>query len=201
MDKLNFRMVANLSADEPLKRWDPDIPGTTGTGFFAIWGNTSFATMLDADGNPADFYVDGPCWLETGGNIFMKHRALPVSPSIAGNPSGAYGPANDDYPIYTNARIRLVGPAATQGALPALNWSVPAPATQIWLDGWNIDGPRQHYSNINLATKYRIAGAGFYRLEVWCGSGSSVDPSRDGLGAIVPFNSPLTTQFWGRVYT
>lgn len=200
MDKLNFRVCANLSADEPLKRWDPDILGTTGTGLFAVSGNTAYVTMLDAEGNPADFYVDGPCWLETGGNVFMKHRALPVSPSIAGNPSGAYGPADYDYPIYTNARVHLVGPAPSKGALPPLNWTVPAPAEQILVNGWNIDGPRQHYSNVSLATKYRLTQPGFYRLEVWCGTGSSVDPSRDGLGALVPFNSHKITQFWGRVY-
>lgn len=200
MDKLNFRFAANLSADDPLKRYDTDIPGTYGSGFLAIDGNSAYATMIGGNGDPSDFYVDEPCWLETGGNIFVKHNAIPIDPAIVGNPPGAYGPANYDYPIYANARIRLVGPAASKSALPALNWTTPAAAQYLSLRGWNINGPRDHYANLDLSTKFRITAAGFYRLEIWCGSGSSVDPSRDGLGSIVAFASLQTAQFWGRVY-
>lgn len=198
--RLDFKVVANVTTSEPLKRFDNDIPGTHGSGLFAVDGNSEFVTMLDGDGAATDFYVPGPMWLRTGGKVFIKHNALAIDPAISSNPPGTFGPLNDQYPIYANCRVYIVGPAATKAALPALNWVTPPSAPLVTLEGWNIASPVDHYASISLAGKYRLPGAGYYRTEVWCGTGSSADPSRDGLGSLVPYNSHLTIQFWGEVY-
>lgn len=176
-----------LTAPFKMRRYEIDVPSRPGQGLWSVGWNkpTLNVRMKDENGVDQDFYIDRPRLLQTGGRVIIRHRGVNLN---------GYG---TNYAIYANARIQIVGPAASNEALGALDWNAPSGST-LMLDGGNIMNAAHHYFTANLAAE-TVLQPGYYRLEVYGAAGSDADDSNDELGDVSDYNQNNIHQFWATV--
>jgi hypothetical protein len=132
-------------------------------------------------GFTTDFQVNRPSHMTAIGHVNLRHRGIPVR-------------GLTEYPVGCALKLTLKY-SPTQVGLGPDNTDLFPPLGKLVIGsitGDNINGVSDHYSAGPFAGYQRLDKPGWYRLEVWGNSHSSINPEADGLIDINPASGQTT---------
>ncbi len=126
-----------------------------------------------------DFHVDAQSHVSISGGADIVHRG-----AVTGN-TGVI-----EYACIVGYR----GPVSSVSNFPSASSTVEPTWIQGTANGGNIYNLEDHYGRVDFDGYQKVTTSGWYRVEVWCHSRSSLYPNVDGLSEInaesgVPLNA------------